>query len=181
MIKAYYADICDFPVPSDDDIGKNVYSVARAEYLFSLRAPKRLKQSYYMWLLLQNICKEAGVDCSDFERGQNGNWFSPSLGYNFSFSHSENIVLVAVSEAALGVDVELISDRILKLKNKITGSASVYSAEELTAIWTEKESEYKRGSSARFITDKIIDCQKNEYCVCVCSDENRVEFIQKTL
>ena len=63
-------------------------------------------------------------------------------------SHSNDLVGLALAPFKIGLDIELISDRILRIKNRFTTSQEVAhfsytEAVNLTIIWTIKEVLYK--------------------------------------
>lgn len=182
MVKVFYADKSDFAEPTKEDICSFIRSVARREYLFSISNEKSLKQSYCLWLLVQKVCDGYNVDSSAFKQCENGNWGLPGSEYRFSFSHSGDLVVFAFSDKEVGVDAELISDRILRLRDRIENNKELVSdARTLTKNWTEKESEYKRGKIGLFCGQTLFDKQQREYYVSVCAEEQDVEFIKTEL
>lgn len=65
-----------------------------------------------------------------------------------SFSHSKEFVLVAISNQPIGVDIEKITPRILKLKHKFMNEDELFhvdieNPEDITFFWSAKEAIYK--------------------------------------
>ena len=67
------------------------------------------REKYYVWKLLEYAIKNSlGADASRlcFKKAENGKWFCD--GFEFSLSHSGDVLAVVVSKSAVGVDVERI-------------------------------------------------------------------------
>ncbi len=65
-----------------------------------------------------------------------------------SFSHSKDLVLVALSDIPVGIDVELCASRILKLKHKFMNEQEMLhfdpeNPKDVTLIWCAKEAIFK--------------------------------------
>ena len=192
MFKVYYADIADLGFPFDVNLIK---SAARKEYLKTITAERRLKQSFYAWVLLEKIAyklKFAGNNSltTDFYTEEKGKWRRLDGAFRFSLSHSENVVAAAISdEFEVGLDVQIITEGILKLKNKFLVSEKDLSfyetlpefkrAEFLTKKWTEKESEYKRGGRNSVYSSIKVRCARgNDYVLTVAAERVCTEFIK---
>ena len=195
MLKVFYADTAKLPLP---DYGR-IYSVERREYLQSITDAKNAAQSYHVWLLLQcALDRESGdAEKYNFSVTENGRWVCTNAPLFFSLSHSENAVVAALSSCgAVGADVEVIGDRILKLEKRLLNSAKeekifrgltgderkVY----LTSLWCDKESKYKFGNNYVWhnkpkFHHKIIEFSENkQYFVSVCS-EAEIDVFEKLL
>lgn len=77
----------------------------------------------------------------------------PEVG-NISISHAFPFVSIAISQKKIGIDLEKISDKMLKVKHKFLCDSEILwtngkenEAELLTIIWAIKESLYKMHSS----------------------------------
>jgi phosphopantetheine--protein transferase-like protein len=82
--------------------------------------------------------------------------------YFFSLSHCEEVVAVAISRKPVGLDVEKVSDRMEKIKDKILTQREFTRYEEredkslyLAEKWTQKESIFKMQGGKAFIPNKI--------------------------
>lgn len=82
-----------------------------------------------------------------------GRPFVPGNHFYFSLTHSGNMAAAIVSKSvAVGIDMELISDRVLRVRHKFLSEeewrwVGSYNGEEkrnlLTLLWTVKETVYK--------------------------------------
>ena len=88
-----------------------------------------------------------------------------------SISHSSQSICVAISDSPLGIDIEKIDDRILKVRAKFVNCEEKQfyaydSIEDLTILWTIKESIYKLLdiSGISFLDDiQIIERNRGEH------------------
>lgn len=66
-----------------------------------------------------------------------------------SLSHSHDLLAVILDEAATGIDIELIKDKVIRIKHKFMNREELdslqgeHEAEQLTVYWCAKESLYK--------------------------------------
>ena len=167
MLKIVYGDISFCKTDSDLSQSYNDFSLERAAYVKSIKDDKKRQQSFYVWKLLVKILKE-NFD-KDFEIGViDGKWYDISGSVNFSLSHSNNIVAVAVSdEVELSIDVEMISDKILQLKNNCKYKHIQPNKRSLTTEWTKNECKIKSVNVNEFYHFYIDDEMKNEYVLTV--------------
>ena len=108
------------------------------------------KQSAGAGLLLGYILKEYGLSDAKIKFGSNG---KPEIeGIFFNLSHSKNMVICAVSDKAVGCDIEQVSVAPEKVAERFFSEAeqrylSQYSGEEKNKefyrLWTMKESYMK--------------------------------------
>ena len=72
---------------------------------------------------------------------------APILDNNnkISISHSKKLVAIIISELKTGIDIEIISERVLKVKNKFLSYSDNIdeSQEDLTIAWSTKECIFK--------------------------------------
>ena len=72
---------------------------------------------------------------------------APILDNNnkISISHSKQLVAIIISELKLGIDIEINSERVLKIKNKFLSDNdnTNESQEDLTIAWSTKECVFK--------------------------------------
>ena len=106
-----------------------------------------------------------------------GVWLLKNNILNFSLAHSKNCIVVAISDKKVGVDVEKLDDKILKLKNKLNFE-SFNTVKDLTLAWTKRESLFKATAGNNYFTEYIIDELLDEYCLTVCTDYTSAEFIR---
>lgn len=131
------------------------------------------QQRYCVWKLLDYAlahCCGGGVDSFDFYVDDNGKWYARSV--NFSLSHCNNVVSVALSNNCVGLDVESVDnfarhvenaefiERVLTDNEQLAlRDVAVNKAETLAQMWTCKESIFKRQGGGTFVP-KAFDTTK---------------------
>lgn len=164
-------------------------SARRREYISRVKNPNAKKLCLGAGLL---VAKLIGQDEKTDDKGK------PFVfGKNeFSISHSEDIVLIAVSDKKVGADIEFMDKKdVLKLaKRFMTGSeyriilASEHPQKEFYAIWTKKESFVKMQGTGfdkdpskidvLYRTDcKFFTCEYHQYMISVCFNDDIEEKI----
>ncbi len=176
MIKVYYCEISGF---TDFYYLIETLSDERKSYVLSINDVNRQKQSVLVWKLLERCLTtfhKMSKPCFIFDKNC---WRIKDDKIKFSLSHSKDFVAVAIGDIPLGVDVQFCDDKILKLKNKLKHEGEeINDVNELTEIWTKKESLYKAGMGDNFFTQKLFDLLGREYRLTVCSNSYNVEFIK---
>ena len=135
------------------------------------------REKYYVWKLLEYAIKNSlGADASRlcFKKNENGKWFCD--GFEFSLSHSGDVLAVVVSKSAVGVDVERIrvknSERMsnyILTKSELEKYNSICEEEReawLIQKWCQKEAIFKfqnknSFSASEIETEKFFSCVKN--------------------
>ncbi|NAW52116.1 4'-phosphopantetheinyl transferase superfamily protein [Elizabethkingia argentiflava] len=79
---------------------------------------------------------------------KNGEPYLEPADYDISISHSFPLVAIAISDRKIGIDLERVQDKILKIKHKFILDEFSFIEDDkekdyLTAIWCVKESLYK--------------------------------------
>lgn len=154
---------------------------------------KAQREKYYVWRLLEYAIKNSlGADASRlcFTKGKNRKWSCD--GFEFSLSHSGDALAVAISDMAVGIDVEKIrvrkAERMAEymLTQDERGeykSINVNERDEwLIGKWCAKEAIFKSQNKDVFSPSKIetseffceqrsfeIECEK--YILAVASDK----------
>lgn len=155
-------------------------------YVASITDEKRRTQSYYVRKLLLRVYNDLGVNAKRFICND-GKWSADGeSSTQFSLSHSGKVVAAAIStDGNVGVDVEIISEKILKLEKKTPVAANLGAAEKalrLTEKWTEAESAFKCGVKKTddvFFKQITLTDGDGEYVLCVAAcDEEAVEKAQ---
>jgi len=103
-----------------------------------LKSNKRKKEFLACKILLNYFNKNLKISYSE-----NG---SPNLNNNqyISISHSGHLVCIIISDKKIGIDIEQISDKSLRLKEKFINSHHTkLNKEKSTLIWCIKESVFK--------------------------------------
>ena len=158
-------------IPQTDDFGK-VYPPERQAEIDRITNPDVKREKYFVWKLLEYaIEKTAGepIENYAFEKKPNRKWVSDRLC--FSLSHSDGAVAVALSDSAVGVDIEVIRPRRAGLEKSILTQRELTelplldakdSWEYIIMRWTQKESIFKAGDRNAFEPVKI---ETSEYSV----------------
>ncbi len=148
-------------------------------------------EKYCVWKLLERALHDStGVkpDLTALKRGDNGKWYG--LSKEFSLSHSNGVVAVAVSDKPVGVDVQFVKEINHSTVSKILSKQELEELEilpkqERTAkiieIWAKKESDFKRVGGDNFLSYIRSNCtlsgftarvtlSKGDYVVAVSGD-----------
>lgn len=106
MVKLYVADITNLPNPlSCPELLKRL-PAERQQKIHNMKQEKSRKQSMGAGLLLQKVLALYHMEMSTLAVGEHG---KPMVeGLQFNLSHSGNLVICAVSNQAVGCDVEMI-------------------------------------------------------------------------
>jgi phosphopantetheinyl transferase len=105
---------------------------------YILKTEKRKKEFICSRVLLNLYSKNLKISYSKF-----GN---PVLNNNqfISISHCSNLVCIAISKENIGIDLEEISDKTIRLQSKfVNDHHSELNKEKTTLIWCIKESVFK--------------------------------------
>ena len=104
-----------------------------------LKSQKRILEILAVRVLLKEMCGNVKLDYNEYG--------APILdnNKNISISHSKQLVAIIVSEFKSAIDIEIISKRILKIKDKFISKFDNinYSQEDLTIVWSTKECVFK--------------------------------------
>ena len=106
--------------------------------LDQIKSQKRKLEILAVRALLKEMCGNIKLSYNKFG--------APILNNNkISISHSKQLVAIIVSELKTGIDIEIISERVLKVKNKFLSSSDNIddSQEDLTIAWSTKECIFK--------------------------------------
>lgn len=124
------------------------------------------REKYYAWRLLEYALERSlgfRMNKIAIEKQKSGKWTTPSC--EFSISHSDGVVAVAVSRAAVGIDIESIkaphSEKFAE-RALTENEFSEYSllddnakTEYLIDKWTAKEAMFKSLNESSFVPSKI--------------------------
>jgi len=150
MVYVYVADIKDLPDPLEAPESMDGLSEKRKEKIHRYLYPKDRKQSLGAGLLLNEVLSLHGVLVDDIVYGENGKPKIPGICFNLS--HSEDMVICAVSEKPIGCDVEKVKEANLKVADRFFTEKEVEylnaldkdnRADAFFRLWTMKESYMK--------------------------------------
>ena len=152
----------------------DVVPAIRNEFIQRCADLKTRQQRYCVWRLLDYALRKnsgKGVDGFHFTVSDNGKW-SCNDGVNFSLTHCNNVVAVALSNNDVGIDIEAVanfarhvSDNLYKRvltdseQSMLRNAPVERHAQILAQIWTQKESIFKLQGDSAFIP-KLIDSTK---------------------
>ncbi len=175
-----------YPFPYDEDI----FCPLRREEIEKCRNSNIKEQKFYVWKLLEYASFDTfGLEKSKlyFQKKKNGKWVID--GYFFSLSHSGNIVVAAVSDSPIGVDVQKIKKfedpnkfKAIILSEKEKTKYLNINNEKLMKIWSLKECAFKKSNDSTFIPsryeiDNLVHCdsfrleiQKEKYILSILCD-----------
>ena len=151
-----------------DKIGLDVlYPQVRQDEITACTNERVKRQKYYAWKLLAYAVKQSfgwDINALSFSKGKNGKWTSPN--FSFSLSHSKDVVVVAISGAPIGMDVEKIEpekaeflQKTLTEKEREEFALLVENNDRIDYLferWTQKESCFKIVGSGAFRPAKIV-------------------------
>ncbi len=139
----------------------SMMSASRKEKVLSLKDEASRKRTVAGEMLVKQMLSEDVV----IEIGDKGK--PCTNGAYFSISHTENLVVCAVSDKPIGIDIEKVMPYSDKLAKRITNDAEYNyinkNGEKLTEIWTLKEAIIKRdgkGISAIKSIDALAEKNK---------------------
>ena len=116
-----------------------------------LNTEKRKKEWLASRLLLNEINPNYSISYNIFGAPELSN------GSYISISHSKKLVAIIISQQQIGLDIEKISDKALRISSKFvsTNSLKGLTAEKATLIWCCKEAIFKwhQKGGVDFITD----------------------------
>ena len=111
-----------------------------------LLSQKKLETHKNQFLAVRYLLKYLSIDLHNLNYDSLGKPFFENNN-NISISHSGVYVAVIISDTAVGIDIETINDRILKIKSKFLETELIYPMELNTetslVYWNIKESVFK--------------------------------------
>ena len=170
---------------------RELYPQQRMTEIFRCRNEKTKREKYWVWVLLEKALADAfNTDITNlqFTKLPNNKWISDKC--DFSLSHTDTVLAVAVSNSAVGVDIEGIKALRSGIEGKIltereisqlSGMTLAEREEYILEKWCEKEAIFKRGNSDALLprtiettdykTEKIrVTLSDKEYLIAVCAD-----------
>ncbi len=157
-------------IPDADEIDLSfIYPDLRRKYIEESNNTSVKKQRFYGWMLLSKKLYECyGIDISDvnIRRLDNGKWTCDE--FCFSISNTDKLVAIAISDVAVGVDLQKyeperfgdkLALRILTPNeyNKYRSLNNSAASEYANLMWTKKESIFKAFEGNVFSPSKV-DC-----------------------
>ncbi len=193
MLHVYIDKISNYKFSSD------VYPESRLSEILSCGSDKIKLQKYASWKLLETALKTSlklNIKNLQFTKSIVGKWSIENA--NFSISHSNGIVVVAVSDTQVGVDIEKVKMLQPKIEEKILtcnelevfkNLDDVEKNKYLLTAFTGKESIYKTFENLSFAPRTIelnnyslktyeFSLDDEDYYLSVTSEKlNEIKFI----
>ena len=177
--------VSEYPFEVESD---SIYPIERQNEIKLCKNKSVAENKFYVWKLLEYAAikaKELNFCDIKFYKNPNGKWQCDN--FEFSLSHSGNIIAVALSDKPVGIDVELKNAaRFEKLSNKILTEAEkekvlsipkIKRGEAINKLWTVKEASFKLRGAGAFIPNKIETWGKTFETKTVKSDSGEEYFL----
>lgn len=158
-------------IPESVDFSE-IYPRQRCDEINSVTNPTVKKEKYFAWHILGVALRDSfgyGIADLNFSKLDSGKWICDRCC--FSISHSDCAVAIAVSDEAVGIDIqserhincEPLASRILTLEEKdhFCSLPEFEKSDFVLKLWTAKEAIYKAYGSGVF-SPKQIKCEEYE-------------------
>ena len=145
---------CNIAIWNTEETLDELLKLAKPFDLSKFKTEKRKKEFLASRLLLQELCSNATIIYNEFG--------APTLNNEkfISISHSKELVSIIISDQQVGMDIEQISEKALKLAPKFVAEKNLnnLTKEKATLIWCIKEAVFKWHQKGKvdFIKDIII-------------------------
>lgn len=138
---------------------KTIFCDERKKEIEMCKSEKTKKEKENIWLFLQEIAQryqKSSISGIKFIKQNTGKWTCDL--FDFSLSHSEDYLAIAISDKAVGVDVQKIKpiDSIKTLILNESESKESIDDLELIKIFSKKEAMFKTLNEKFFVPKKIL-------------------------
>ena len=145
---------CNIAIWNTQETLDELLKLSKPFDLTNRKTEKRKKEFLSSRLLLEQLNPNAIITYNDFGAPELDN------GKYISISHSKEMVAIIISEQQVGLDIEQISEKALRLAAKFVSEKNLknLSKEKATLIWCCKEAVFKwhQKGGVDFIKDIII-------------------------
>ena len=189
--------------------GLQMVSPERREKIKNMQNPMTARLSLSAGILLQLAMDRMGIQEKQVQYGKHGKPILCGEGFHFNLSHSREYAVCAYSNLPIGVDVQVIKDRIPKHTKKILSTEESRYLEqcsqpsrEFFRLWTRKEAAAKwdgrglqlpletlsivekgRVQDSLLFEDKMLyfhEIPLEGYCLCICQEKKEPKlFIEE--
>ncbi len=190
MIKVYLAKMPDGKI-------ENLYSKERMKEINLAKNENVKREKYWVWKLLESAFESENLSPRDvdFYKDEFGKW--KGNGLEFSLTHSDGFVGVAISDNPIGIDLQKVNfpnpdkfaNRFLN-ESDLAKYLSVNESKKSSFVishWTKLESAFKLLGDKKTVFDAKIDnlfffekdliLEEHPYRLCVCSHQKEeVDF-----
>lgn len=174
MVYVYIANIANLQDPLKNPVLMNGLAKDRVDKIKKLKQLKDRQQSLGAGILLLNLLNNLGMKAEGLYYDENG---KPVMqGVSFNLSHSGDMVVCAISEKPVGIDIEKIKEMKLNVAERFfTQSEKEYlehfagdkKKEEFFRLWTMKESYMKyTGEGMKLALDRFEFSFNDKVSVC---------------
>lgn len=196
MLKLYVYPVQEL-CPEVEDAPLHLLAASRQKKIQAMKHPAEKQRGIAAGLLLRKAVQEEGIlyEEDNFCTGKHGKPELKTEGVFFNLSHAKDLVVCAVADAVVGVDVECLSRFLDDEKNQRLARRILQEEElkkwnphrerdRLLAFWTRKESYVKMtgdGLAKDFrsvntlregmYTERSVEWQSDVYRICVCTPE----------
>ncbi len=191
--------LCRIPNISDNEFSGllNFVSPERRDKVLRLKQKDKQKQSLFAGLLLNKVlCNRLNTDSGSlsFAVSDKGKpYLLNHRNIEFSISHTDGLVAVALSDKAVGIDIEKIRPVDLKISERFFSKADMTyifngetdKAERFFEVWTKKEAVAKHsgeGLADNFKCENVLSDAtvktfvEDGYAVSVCYDGGEIRI-----
>ena len=158
-------DVYIAPLP-EEDIGAPISSKERNEEIAATKNERVRREKYYAWRLLEHAVQKSFRIAPDelmAHRRENGKWHSEKI--EFSISHCDGAIAVAVSTVPIGIDIEpedgrgnnRLAERTMT-KSELKEYLALPEGERTAFFirrWTAKEAIFKSKNQEAFVPSSI--------------------------
>ena len=139
IIKNYTEDNCQIAIWDITESLEELTKLGSGIDISKFKSEKRKKEFLACELLLNEISPNITITYNEFGVPELDN------GQHISISHSKNLVAIIISKTKVGLDIEQISDKPLRLSLKFisTKAHQNLTQEKATLIWCCKEAIFK--------------------------------------
>lgn len=176
MVEIYITNFSTLPDPKDRKELMATLDPKRRLRIAEAASPKARRQCLASSLLLQKVLQEKGIDYRLVNTNRLGKPEVPGIFFNLS--HSENLVVCAVSDREVGCDIEKLREAPRKVSVRFFSPqergllASVSGAafdDAFFRLWTMKESYVKmtgEGLRVSMQSCEVVNDEESRYRIC---------------
>lgn len=152
------------------EVKEDIYCLERKNEIENVKNEDIKKQKFYVWKLLEiALNKYLNLDLADikFTHLSSGKWLCNKC--NFSLSHSDNVVCVALSDVPVGVDIQVeknIEKKDLFKKHLLNDNELKRIPDDyLLETFVMKEAMFKESNEVNFVPKNfdILSTQKCQF------------------
>ena len=174
-------------IPESLEIGE-LFPKSRKDEVASINNEKVKNEKYWAWKTLENALDYAfgyKLNQLNVQKNECGKWTCDKCC--FSISHSDGVVVVAVSNREIGVDIESLSrfenkfldeQKFNNFVDKIVAKKETRptTIKELTLLWVKKESAFKYKGENAFVPN-AINTKGNKFLIeSACAQDKEYVF-----